>query len=113
MVEVFAVSRFSAMELITILNHCHRFKGFVYHQARFTPDNKSIEMSVRPRVPLPSAHGAVNWRPATINSQKGALSLSPCEGFSSSCCTPCAASIVAAVAPLLSKKFLGPMASGR
>jgi transposase len=38
-----------AMELITILNRCHRFPGFVYHQARFTSDHKRIEISVRPR----------------------------------------------------------------
>jgi transposase len=37
------------MELITILNRCHRFRGFVYHQARFSADHKSIEISVRPR----------------------------------------------------------------
>jgi transposase len=37
------------MELITILNRCHHFRGFVYHRARFTPDHKSIEVSVRPR----------------------------------------------------------------
>jgi transposase len=37
------------MELITILHRCHRFRGFVYHRARFSPDHKSIEVSVRPR----------------------------------------------------------------
>jgi transposase len=37
------------MELITILNRCHHFRGFVYHRARFTSDHKSIEVSVRPR----------------------------------------------------------------
>jgi len=37
------------MELITILNRCHRFRGFVYHHARFSPDHKRIEVSVRPR----------------------------------------------------------------
>ena len=37
------------MELITILNRCHRFRGFVDHRARFSPDHKSIEVSVRPR----------------------------------------------------------------
>jgi transposase len=37
------------MELITILNRCHRFRGFVYQHARFSPDNKIIEVSMRPR----------------------------------------------------------------
>jgi transposase len=37
------------LQLITILNRCHRFPGFVYHQARFSPDHKSIDIAVRPR----------------------------------------------------------------
>ena len=37
------------MELITILNRCHRFRGFVYRHARFSPDKKSIVVLVRPR----------------------------------------------------------------
>jgi len=37
------------MELITILNRCHRFRGFVYQHARFGADKKSIEVAVRPR----------------------------------------------------------------
>jgi hypothetical protein len=37
------------LQLITILNRCHRFPGFVYHQARFGSDYKSIEIAVRPR----------------------------------------------------------------
>jgi len=37
------------MELTTILNRCHRFRGFVYQQARFIADKKSIEVAVRPR----------------------------------------------------------------
>src|SRR5579859_5804726 len=45
MVEVFAAF---AMELITILNQCHRFRGFVYHHDRFSPDKKVIEIGVRP-----------------------------------------------------------------
>jgi hypothetical protein len=35
------------MELITILNRCHRFRGFVYQQAHFSADKKSIEVAVR------------------------------------------------------------------
>ena len=49
MVEVLAVAVFFAMELITILNRCHRFPGFVYQHARFSPDKKSIEVAVQPR----------------------------------------------------------------
>jgi hypothetical protein len=37
------------MELITILNCCHRFRGFVYQHANFSADKKSIEVAVRPR----------------------------------------------------------------
>jgi len=37
------------MELITILNRCHRFRGFVYQHAHFGADKKSIEVVVRPR----------------------------------------------------------------
>jgi hypothetical protein len=39
----------SAMELITILNRCHRFSGFVYQYASFSDGKKSIEVTVRPR----------------------------------------------------------------
>jgi transposase len=41
--------RFRAMELITILNRCHRFRGFVYQHAYFSADKKTIEVAVRPR----------------------------------------------------------------
>ena len=37
------------MELITILNRCHRFRGFVYQHAHFSAGKKSIEVAVRPR----------------------------------------------------------------
>ena len=43
-VGVFAAHCFRAMELTTILNRCHRFPGFVYQHARFSPDKKSIEV---------------------------------------------------------------------
>ena len=42
-------SRFRAMELITILNRCHRFRGFVYQHAHLSANKKSIEVAVRPR----------------------------------------------------------------
>jgi transposase len=39
-----------AMQLITILNRCHRFRGFVYEGAKFSPlEERSIEVRVRPR----------------------------------------------------------------
>jgi hypothetical protein len=47
---VLAVVHFHFMlQLITILNRCHRFSGFVYYEARFSSDHKSIEIAVRPR----------------------------------------------------------------
>jgi transposase len=39
-----------AMQLITILNRCHRFRGFVYEGAKFSPSEQhTIEVHVRPR----------------------------------------------------------------
>ena len=46
--EIYA-GGFAAMELTTILNRCHRFRGLVYEHARFSADKKSIEVVVRPR----------------------------------------------------------------
>jgi transposase len=37
------------MELLTILNHCHRHRGFVYEHACFSPDKTRIDVDVRPR----------------------------------------------------------------
>ena len=37
------------MELTTILNRCHHFRGFVYQHARFSTDKRSIEVVLRPR----------------------------------------------------------------
>jgi transposase len=50
-VGVFAAGAFFAMQLITILNRCHRFRGFVYESAKFSPaERTTIEVHVRPRV---------------------------------------------------------------
>jgi transposase len=38
------------MQIITLLNQCYRFPGFVYHQARLSVDGKRLEIWVRPRV---------------------------------------------------------------
>src|ERR1700726_509684 len=47
---VLALNSFHFMlQLITILNRCHRFRGFVYRKAHFSSDGKSIEVAVRPR----------------------------------------------------------------
>ena len=47
---VLAIAIFHLMlQLITILNRCHRFPGFVYQHARFSSDHKRIEIAVRPR----------------------------------------------------------------
>jgi hypothetical protein len=43
----FAATCLRAMELITILNRCYRFRGFVYQHAHFSADKKSIEVAVR------------------------------------------------------------------
>lgn len=37
------------MELLTILNHCYRHRGFVYRSARFSTDKRRIDVEVRPR----------------------------------------------------------------
>jgi hypothetical protein len=58
------------LQLITILNRCHRFPGFVYQQARFSSDHKSIEIAVRPRkVRRRFARAAISRPPDTINSR--------------------------------------------
>jgi transposase len=49
MLVVFSVAFFAMLQLITILNRCHHFRGFVYQHACFGSDHKSIEIVVRPR----------------------------------------------------------------
>ena len=41
---------FFVMRLISLLNHCYHFPGFVNVVARLCEHNKSIEVEVRPRV---------------------------------------------------------------
>jgi transposase len=76
------------MELIAILNRCHRFRGFVYQHAQLSADKKSIEVAVRPRKGSAAVCSRCHCRrPVTTNSPNGALSSFPCGGFSSSFCT--------------------------
>ena len=49
MVDVFLTETLFAMELVTILNHCHHFQGFVYQHARLVRDENTMEVIVRPR----------------------------------------------------------------
>jgi hypothetical protein len=96
------------MELITILNRCYRFRGFIYHDARFSPDKKSIEVAVRPR----KGSAAICSRchrtaPGYDQLAERRFEFIPLWGFSSSFCTPCAAWTFAAVVLWLSKKSLG------
>jgi len=37
------------MRLITLLNHCERFSGFVYEKARLCQESRTIEILMRPR----------------------------------------------------------------
>src|ERR1700722_2232851 len=46
---IFATALFAMLQVITILNRCRHFRGFVYQYARFASDHKSIEIAVRPR----------------------------------------------------------------
>jgi transposase len=38
------------MQIITLLNQCYRFPGFVYQHVRLSPDRRSLEVRIRPRV---------------------------------------------------------------
>jgi hypothetical protein len=95
------------MELITISNRCHRFRGFVYQHAHFSADKKSIKVAVRPR----KGSAAVCSRCHLPTPGYDQLAERRFEGFSFSFCTRCGASTVAVVALWLSKKFLGATAS--
>src|SRR5579872_3011567 len=100
------------MELITILNRCHRFRGFVYQHAHFGADKKSIEVAVRPRKGSTAVCSRCH-QPAPgydqLAERRFEFILS--GDFSSSCCTPCGASIAAVAPPWSSKRFLGATAN--
>src|SRR5205809_1000896 len=98
------------MELITILNRCHRFRGFVYQQAHFSADKKCIEVAVRPRKGSAAVCSRCHFpAPGYDQLAERRFEFVPLWGFSSSFCTPCGASTVAAVALWLSMKSSTPM----
>ena len=91
------------MELITILNRCHRFRGFVYQHARFSADKKSIEVAVRPRKGSAAVCSQCHLpAPGYDQLAERRFEFIPLWGFSSSFCTPCGASTVTAAALWLS-----------
>jgi hypothetical protein len=108
----FLATRLRAMDLITILNRCYRFRGFVYSTPTSAPTKKASKWPYdRARVRPQSARVAIWRRPVTTNSPNGALSSSPCGGFSSSFCIVCGASTVAAVVLAPSKESPGATAN--
>src|ERR1035438_2677433 len=112
MVEVSPTAPVRAMELITILNRCHRFRSFVYQQAHFSTDKKSIEVAVRPRKGSVAICSRCHL-PAPGYDQLGERRFGsfPYGGLSSSSCTLCVGSTVAAAALSRSKKFPGATAN--
>ncbi len=71
------------LHLITILDRCHRFPGFVYQQARFSADHKSIEIcrASAQGVRLQFARAAISRPPAMINLPKRRFEFIPFWGF--------------------------------
>ena len=112
MVEVSPSPVPPAMELITILNRCQRFRGFIYHHANFSPDHKSIEISVRPRKGSTAICSRCHLpAPGYDQLSERRFEFIPLWGFLFSCCTPCGASIAAAVALSSWRKFPGVTAN--
>src|SRR5580700_1369956 len=94
------------MELITILNRCHRFRGFVYQQAHLGADKKSIEVAVRPRKGSTAVCSRCHLpAPGYDQLAERRFEFIPLWGFSSSFCTPCSGSTVAVAALWPSKKW--------
>src|SRR5258707_1226608 len=48
-IDLAIVLDLARMRLITLLNHCHHFPGFVYEKARLCQERGIIEIDVRPR----------------------------------------------------------------
>jgi hypothetical protein len=108
----FAATPIRAMELITILNRCHHFRGFVYQQAHFKADKKCIEVAVRPR----KGSAAVCSRchlpaPGYDQLAERCFELIPLWGYLVFLLYTMRPSTVAAVALWLSKKFPGVTAN--
>ena len=96
---VLALKIVRTMNLITILNHCHRHRGFAYQHARFAADQQSIDVDVRPRVGRrKSVRGATSRHRAMITFPRSASSSYLCGAFWCSCCIGCGASSAATVA---------------
>jgi hypothetical protein len=71
------------MRLISLLNHCQHFPGFVYEKARLSPDNLSIEIDVRARrgsKPVCSELRGVQRPPAATPTSDGAHPLVALRG---------------------------------
>ena len=107
--EVFAF----VMELLTILNHCHRHRGFVYQHARFGPDKrKASGVDIRPREGSAAICSGLHTsqRRVTTIFLSGASNSFPSGGFWFFSGTGCAESIVATAGSWW-RRFPGVMAS--
>src|SRR6266700_1967564 len=72
------------MELITILNRCHRFRGLSNSTPTSVPTRRVSKWPCdRARARLQSARAAFARRPVTTSLPNVALSSFPCGGFSS------------------------------
>ena len=110
--EVFALEIVRAMELITILNHCHRHRGFVYQHARFGRRQEN-HRSGRPAAGGLGG-GLLGVPPAGAglrSSSRAALRVHPSLGLSGFPAVPHAARRTAATAAWWSRRFPGAMAS--
>ena len=84
----------------------------MYQHAHMSADKKNIEVAVRPRKGSAAACSRCHLpAPGYGQLAERRFELIPLWGFSSSFCTPCDASTVAAAALWLSKKFPGATAN--